>query len=165
MINTIIGPIVGGFIAGVVGISIVFLQNYLRKKKEQALIVNELLVEIEANLKICHDPASSKMWWMVKFKTEVYNSYKGRIEFLSEDIRGKLREIVHTIEGVNTEIEAQRLRHGFGVAEPQEFRPVKHPEYLKQWLIYCRDELQKWQKKHQSKINRGVRWVKKKLKI
>lgn len=153
--DTIVGGAIAAVIGALAGLGTSLLLNYLNKKKERALIVNDLLVEIEANLKICHDPASAKMWWMVKFKTEAYNSYKGKITFLPEEVRSTLRDIVHTVEGVNTAIEVQRLRSGSGVAEPQEFRPIKHPAYLEQWLISCRDELKKWQKQHASKKKTG----------
>lgn len=155
MINTIIGGAIAAVIGALAGFGTSLLLNYLNNKKEQALIVNDLLVEIEANLKICHDPASYKMWWMVKFKTEAYNSYKGRITFLSEEVRKTLSEIAHTVEGVNTAIEVQLWRSGSGIAEPHEFRPIKHPDYLEQWLIFCRDELQKWQKQRPSKNKSG----------
>jgi len=147
----VVGEIIGGAIAGLIGLGTILLQNHLNKKKEETLIVNDLLAETEANLKICRDPASAKMWWMVKFKTQAYDSYKGKITFLPEKVRNTLSDIVHTVEGVNTEIEVQRWRHGSGVAMPQEFRPIKHPDYLEQWLILCRDELQNWQKQHSSK--------------
>jgi hypothetical protein len=151
----VVGEIIGGAIAGLIGLGTILLQNHLNKKKEETLIVNDLLAETEANLKICRDPASAKMWWMVKFKTQAYDSYKGKITFLPEKVRNTLSDIVHTVEGVNTEIEVQRWRHGSGVAMPQEFRPIKHPDYLEQWLILCRDELQKWQKQHSSKKKSG----------
>jgi hypothetical protein len=155
----VVGEIIGGAIAAVIGalagVGTSLLLNCLNEKKEQALIVNDLLAETEANLKICRDPASAKMWWMVKFKTQAYDSYKGKITFLPEKVRNTLSDIVHTVEGVNTEIEVQRWRHGSGVAMPQEFRPIKHPDYLEQWLILCRDELQKWQKQHSSKKKSG----------
>ena len=155
MIDTIIGGAIAAVIGALAGVGTSLLLNYLNEKKEQALIVNDLLVEIEANLKICHDPASAKMWWMVKFKTQAYDSYKGRITFLPEKVRNTLSEVVHTVEGVNTEIEVQRWRHGSGVAKPHEFRPIKHPDYLEQWLTFCRDELQKWQKQHASEKKLG----------
>lgn len=143
-----IGTIIGGVIVAVIG---VLLLNYLNEKKEQALIVSDLLVEVEANLKICCNPADAKMWWMVKFKTEAYNSYKGKITFLSKEVRNTLSEVVHLVEGVNTAIEVQRQRSGSGIAEPHEYRPIKYPDYLEQWLTFCRNELQKWQKQHASK--------------
>ena len=150
-----LGTIIGGAIAGLIGLGTVLLQNHLSRKREETLMVNDLLVEIEANLKICNDPASAKMWWMVKFKTQAYDSYKGKSIFLPEKVRNTLSDIVHTVEGVNTEIEIQRWRHGSGVAEPHEFRPIKHPDYLEQQLTFCRDELQKWQKQHASKKKLG----------
>jgi len=155
----VVGEIIGGAIAAVIGalagVGTSLLLNCLNEKKEQTLIVNDLLAETEANLKICHDPASAKMWWMVKFKTQAYDSYKGKITFLPEKVRNTLSDIVHTVEGVNTEIEVQRWRHGSGVAMPHEFRPIKHPDYLEQWLTSCRDELQNWQKQHSSKKRAG----------
>ena len=150
-----VGEIIGGAIAGLIGLGTILLQNHLNKKKEETLIVNDLLAEIEANLKICHDPISAEMWWMIKFKTQAYDSYKGRITFLPEEVRNTLSDIVHKVEGVNTAIEVLLWRSGSGVATPQEYRSIKHPDYLEQWLIFCRDELQKWQKQHASKKKSG----------
>ena len=151
MIDAIIGGAIAAVIGALAGVGTSLLLNYLNEKKEQALIVNDLLVEIEVNLKICHSPASAKMWWMVLFKIEVYNSYKGRITFLPEEVRKTLSDIVHTVEGINTAIQVQRWRSGSGVAKPQEYRPIKHPDYLEQQLTFCRNELQNWQKQHTSK--------------
>jgi len=151
VVDTIIGGAIAAVIGALTGLGVSLFLNYQNKKKEQALIVNDLLVEMEANLKICRDPASAKMWWMVLFKTEAYNSYRGKITFLPEKVRNTLSEVVHLVEGVNTAIEVQRWRFGSGIAEPQEFRPIKHPDYLEQWLTFCRDELQNWQKQHASK--------------
>ena len=153
--DTIVGGAIAAVIGALAGLGTSLLLNYLTKKKERALIVDDLLAEIEANLKICHDPASAKMWWMVPFKIEAYNSYKGRITFLPEEVRKTLSDIVHTVEGVNTAIKVQLWRSGSGVAKPSEFLPIKHPDYLEQWLISCRDELQKWQKQHASKKKSG----------
>jgi hypothetical protein len=155
VIDTIIGGAIAAVIGALAGLGTSLLLNCLNKKKEQALIVNDLLVEIEANLKICHDPASAKMWWMVKFKTQAYDSYKGKIIFLPEEVRNTLSDIVHTVEGINTAIQVQLWRSGSGVAKPHEFRSIKHPDYLEQWLTFCRDELQKWQKQHASKKKSG----------
>jgi len=153
------GTIIGGAIAAVMGalagLGTSLLLNWLNEKKEQALIVSDLLVEIEANLKICHDPASAKMWWMVKFKTQVYDSYKGKITFLPEKVRNTLSDIVYTVEGVNTAIEVQLWRSGSGIATPQEYRPIKYPDYLEKQLTFCRDELQNWQKQHSSQKKSG----------
>jgi len=155
----VVGEIIGGAIAAVIGalagVGTSLLLNCLNEKKEQALIVNDLLAETEANLKICHEPASAKMWWMVKFKTQAYNNYKGKITFLPEEVRHTLSDIVYTVEGVNTAIEVQLWRSGSGTAQPHEFLPIRHPDYLEQWLISCRDELQKWQKQHSSKKKSG----------
>ena len=151
MVDTIIGGAIAAVIGALTGLGVSLFLNYQNKKKEQALIVNDLLVEMEANLKICRDPASAKMWWMVLFKTEAYNSYKGKITFLPGEVRNALSEIVHMVEGVNTAIEVQNWRSGCGIAEPQEFRPIEHPDYLKQWLTSCRDELQNWRKQRSSK--------------
>jgi hypothetical protein len=155
----VVGEIIGGAIAAVIGalagVGTSLLLNCLNEKKEQALIVNDLLAETEANLKICHDPISAEMWWMVKFKTQAYDSYKGKITFLPEKLRNTLSDIVHKVEGVNTAIEVLLWRSGSGVAKPQEYRSIKHPDYLEQWLTFCRDELQKWQKQHSSKKKSG----------
>jgi hypothetical protein len=151
----VVGEIIGGAIAGLIGLGTILLQNHLNKKKEETLIVNDLLAEIEANLKICHDPISAEMWWMVKFKTQAYDSYKGKITFLPEKVRNTLSDIVHKVEGVNTAIEVLLWRSGSGVATPQEYRSIKHPDYLEQWLIFCRNELQNWQKQHVSKKKSG----------
>lgn len=150
-----VGEIIGGAIAGLIGLGTILLQNHLNKKKEETLIANDLLAEIEANLKICHDPISAEMWWMVKFKTQAYDSYKGKITFLPEKVRSTLSDIVHKVEGVNTAIEVLLWRSGSGVATPQEYRSIKHPDYLEQWLTFCRDELQNWQKQHSSKKKSG----------
>jgi hypothetical protein len=152
MINTIIGGAIAAVIGALAGLGASLWLNCLSRKKERAMMVNDLLVDIEANLKICHDPASSDMWWMVKFKTQAYDSYKGRILFLPGEVRNTLSEVVHTMEGVNTAIQVQLWRSGSGVAKPHEFRPIKHPDYLEQQLTFCRDELQKWQKQHTSKF-------------
>ncbi len=153
--DTIVGGAIAAVIGALAGLGTSLLLNYLNKKKERALVVNDLLVEIEANLKICSDPASAKMWWMVPFKIEAYNSYKGKITFLPEEVRKTLGDIVHTVEGINTAIQVQLWRSGSGVAEPHEFRPIKHPDYLEQQLTFCRDELQKWQKQHVSQKKAG----------
>ena len=154
-----VGEIIGGAIAAVIGalagVGTSLLLNCLNEKKEQALIVNDLLAETEANLKICHDPISAEMWWMVKFKTQAYDSYKGKITFLPEKLRNTLSDIVHKVEGVNTAIEVLLWRSGSGVAKPQEYRSIKHPDYFEQWLTFCRDELQNWQKQHASKKKSG----------
>jgi len=134
---TIIGPIIGGIIAGIVGLITVLFRDYLSNKKERTTIVNDLLAEIEANLKKYRNPADAKMWWMVKFKTEAYNTYKGKITFLPEKVRNTLSEVAHLVEAVNTAIEVQLWRSGAGVAKPGEFRPIKHPDYLGQWLTFC----------------------------
>ena len=155
MTYTIIGPIIGGIIAGIVGLITVLFRDYLNNKKERTTIVNDLLADIKANLKICRDPASAVMWWMNKYKTEAYNGYKGKLTFLPEKVRNTLAEAVHVMEGVNTAINVHLQRSGVGVAKPEEFHPIEHPDYLVQWLTFCQVQLEKWQRQHASKIKIG----------
>ena len=78
MTDMIVGPIIGALIAGIIGLGTILLQNYLNKKKEQSLIVNDLLVEVQQNWKICVEsmPPNPKVeWWLIKYKTDVYNSW------------------------------------------------------------------------------------------
>ena len=152
MIDTIIGPIIGGFIAGIAGISIVFLQNYLNKKKEQALIVSELLIEVGENLIICTDPAIRELWWTVKYKTHAYDKHKGKIDFLPEAICNELAKIAYLVEPVNSSVDVHRLMSALQTHyDPSAFKPIPPFKPLAESLLFCRDGLESWQKKYKSR--------------
>lgn len=154
--------IVGGAIAGSIGLAVFFIQKYLNEKKEQSIIVSELLIEVKGNLKINTDPAIRELWWTVKYKTEAYNKYKGKLSFLSEEIRNHLAEIAYLVEPVNSSVDVHRLSSALKThGSPSAFLPIPTFPPLQRALQFCQCELERWQMKHRSKI--GVSKMMRKL--
>lgn len=148
--------IIGGAIAGTIGLAIVFIQKRLNEKREQSLIVSELLIEVKENLKICIDPAIRELWWTVKYKTEAYDKYKGKLSFLSEEIRNNLAEIAYLVEPVNSSVDVHRLMSALQTHYfPSAFQPIPTFKPLERLLRFCKRELEKWQEKHKSRIRVG----------
>jgi hypothetical protein len=145
--------IIGGAIAGIIGLSIVFIQKYLNEKREQSIIVRELLTEVKENIRINTDPAIRTLWWTVKYKTEVYNKHKGKLGFLSEEIRNHLAEIAYLVEPINSSVDVHRLSSALKThGSPSAFLPIPAFPPLQTSLQLCQGELERWQIKHGSKI-------------
>lgn len=144
MINTLIGGAIAAVMGALAGFSTSFWMDRRREKAKRNLIVDELIAEVEENLVISKSPVAREMWWMVSYKLNAYQAYKGQLFFLPKEIRTNLAAAAFTLEGTNTGITTHRLRAAFG--QPVIEMPIETPEELLNQLEFCKRELIKWRK-------------------
>ncbi|MFC1908407.1 hypothetical protein ACFLXD_00805 [Chloroflexota bacterium] len=142
--------IIGGAIAAVIGagagLAATLWLTYRNKKSEQTLIVFELLIEVKENLTICLDPAIRELWWSVKYKTLAYDKYKGKIDFLPQDVRDTLAVVAYLVEPVNSSVDVHRLMSALQTHyDSTAFKPIPTFKPLEKSLVFLKNELMKWQ--------------------
>ena len=146
MIDTVIGGAVAAVIGALTGFGTASWLERRRYKAQRMLIVDELIAETEQNLVICKSPTARKMWWMVIYKLDAYQAYKGQLFFLPKEVRDNLTAVAFILEGCNTGIRVHQLRAAFG--QPVIEQPIESPNQLIAQLEFCNKELQKWRKEH-----------------
>ncbi len=151
MIETIIGGAIAAVIGAISGLTIAVLMEWRHDRARRFLIVDELIAETQANLVIAKHPVARSMWWMVPYKLETYQAYKGQIFFLPKDIRVNLAALAFLLEGVNTGIRVHQLRAAFG--QPVIEKPIETPADILDKMGFCDRELRNWRKQDKSKEN------------
>ena len=138
--------IIGGAIAAVLGaaggaITGLLLEHH-REKVRQLAIVNALIIETEENLTICKSSDIREFWWRAPHKLEAYQSYKGQLSFLPEDVLAELIDATLNMKGRNIEIQTYLSRLAFG--QPADAKPVLPSQDLIEQLKFVHEDLQKW---------------------
>lgn len=146
MIDTLIGGAIAAVTGALAGFSTALWLERRRDKAKRMLIVDELIAETEQNLVICKSPTAREMWWMVPYKLDAYQTYKGQLFFLPREIRANLAAAAFILEGANTGIRVHQLRAAYG--QPVIEKPIESPKELITHLEFCNKELQKWRKEH-----------------
>ena len=146
MIDTIVGGAIAAVIGALAGFSTALWLERHRGKAKRMLIVDELIAETEQNLVICKSPTARQMWWMVTYKLDAYQAFKGQLFFLPKEVRANLAAVAFILEGANTGIRVHQLRAAYG--QPVIEKPIESSKELIAHLEFCSKELQKWRKEH-----------------
>jgi hypothetical protein len=149
-------PIIGGAISASIGAAvyagIALWQERRREKLRELHVVEDLIAELEDNLKIATSPAARAMWWMVPYKIDAYQSNKGSFSFLPLSLRATLRDLNLLLEGVNTGIRVHQLATAYG--RPTIEHPIETPPDVVKTIAYCIAELRKWRESNSLKVRR-----------
>jgi len=144
------GAIIGGAIAAVIGVVsgaiISLLLEHRREKVQRLAIVDALIIETEENLTICKSSDIREFWWRAPHKLEAYQSYKGQLWFLPEDVLAELIDATLNMKGRNIDIQTYLSRVVF--EQPADAKPVLPSQDLIEQLKFVHEDLQKWRDEH-----------------
>jgi len=142
--------IIGGAIAAVIGALCYAIAGLClerrRKKAQQIAIVNALITETEENLTICKSSDIREFWWQAQYQLEAYQSYKGQLWFLPEDVLDELIAATINMRGLNIGIQAYLSRVAYG--QSVDAKPILPAQDLIEGLKLIHEDLQEWKQKH-----------------
>jgi hypothetical protein len=145
MTDAIIGGAIAAVIGAIGGVITGLLLERRREKTQRLTIVNALVIETSENLVICKDFEERELWWTVSFKLEAYDSYKGQLFFLPEDVRVRLVNTALAMQESNTITQVLQQAAAFGQNFPT--KPMSTPKELIEQLEFINKELRKWRAK------------------
>jgi predicted outer membrane lipoprotein len=138
--------IIGGVIAGAVGIIIAFWVEHRRDKAQRLAIVDALIIETSENLVICKDLEERRLWWTALFNLEAYDAYKHQPIPLPEQVRSRLVSTALVMRNCNTIYQALQQAAAYGQDFPTQTMPP--PKELIEQLEFVNKELRKWKAEH-----------------